>query len=650
MQHKSREKSLIGLVKELRGKSFERTFSFDRETVNEEDRTVWLAISSETPVQRYFGYEILDHSKNSIKTERLEKGLPILMDHNSRDQVGIVEEYEISQDRKLRLKARFGKSQRASEIYQDVLDGIRKNTSVGYEIHNVVLERIEEDENYYRVTSWSPFEGSIVSIPADLESGIGRSKEHIEEDLIMPKVNDTREEITSQPKVENVVQLSENEKESIRQKETNRINEILSLSREFEQYDVKELADSFVKDSTRSAEDFRKDILDIISKRQKEFKTVQPAEEKIQRISMNLRYKPLKAFRDMPLENGKTLKAEEAAYRAGQWLLARVYNNEKAQKFCRDNGIDYRVMSGSALSTGGAVIPVEMEQAVIDLRDTYGVARQLANVRPMTSDSLQIPRRDSGLTAYYFADDDGTGITASDKGWGQVTLNAKKLGVLARVSRDMVEDAIINVIDDLAREMAYAFAVAEDQAFIDGDGTSTYGGITGIRTKLNGTAYASLIDLTSGDDQFTEVIASDLALIMGSVAAYAKMGAVWLISETGKSLMFDRLALAAGGNTMIDVAGQPRPSYAGYPIITSQAMPTTQAAQNDQIMFMFGRFDMAASLGSRRGIEVQVLQERYAELGQLGIVATERYDIVVHDLGSTTAADYGPVAGARGNT
>ena len=67
-----------------------------------------------------------------------------------------------------------------------------------------------------------------------------------------------------------------------------------------------------------------------------------------------------------------------------------------------------------------------------------------------------------------------------------------------------------------------------------------------------------------------------------------------------------------------------------------------------QALAAFGRFDLATSIGSRRGIEIQVLQERYAELGQLGIIGTERFDIVTHDLGSTTVK--GPVAAVYGGT
>src|SRR6185369_8440017 len=138
--------------------------------------------------------------------------------------------------------------------------------------------------------------------------------------------------------------------------------------------------------------------------------------------------------------------------------------------------------------------------------------------------------RKTGLTAYFFNDDDGTGITASDKSWDSVNLAAKKLGVLSRVSRDLVDDAIINMVDDLAQEMSYAFAVKEDNCLFIGDGTSTYGGMQGINAKIEGTAYASRIALTTGHDTFAEVDATDLTNVMAGVAAFAKPGSVWITS------------------------------------------------------------------------------------------------------------------------
>jgi HK97 family phage major capsid protein len=69
--------------------------------------------------------------------------------------------------------------------------------------------------------------------------------------------------------------------------------------------------------------------------------------------------------------------------------------------------------------------PVQFNQAIIDLREEYGVFRMAVAPTPMGSDSMTIPRRAGGLTAY-FPGENGA-ITESQKSWGQVTLNAKKI-------------------------------------------------------------------------------------------------------------------------------------------------------------------------------------------------------------------------------
>ncbi|MEW6307137.1 MAG: phage major capsid protein, partial [Verrucomicrobiota bacterium] len=71
-----------------------RNFAVVREEINEKDRTVGLSFSSETPVERWFGYEILDHRKTSVMLDRLNRGGALLVDHNTRDQVGVIESSE----------------------------------------------------------------------------------------------------------------------------------------------------------------------------------------------------------------------------------------------------------------------------------------------------------------------------------------------------------------------------------------------------------------------------------------------------------------------------------------------------------------------------------------------------------------------------
>lgn len=653
--------------KHLIGQKVERNFTFDRAGIDEEKRTVWLSIASDQPYERWWGVEILDMRRKSIRDQRLKQGLSILVDHDSTDIVGKAESYEFTTDNKLRLLARFGKSARAQEIFQDVIDGIRTDTSVGYVIHDLVLEKQEENKSTYRVTDWEPLEGSLVSIPADPSVGVGRSfepptrKENImtPEEIRAAAEKQVREEIEAKRQADAAAaaKAAADAAELQRQIDASnaRIHSLLAAGDLFKDQGGPELARELIKDPKATEETFKARMFEL----QRGKQTPTPVSHPNQGAQFGegarqiLRYSALRAFKDQTFEDGKTMKAEEAAYRAGQWLAAAVYRKENAMKWCRDHGIgvpgshEVRVMTGNSLAAGGALIPQEMENAIIDLRDTYGAARQLARIRPMATDSLSVPRRESGLTAYFFGDDDGAGLTASDKGWGNVSFTAKKLGILARVGDDLIEDAAINVVDDLAMEMGWAFAKKEDECWIDGDGTSTYGGMTGLRPKFVATAYASRITLATNHDLMSEVDATDLANVMAGIAQFARPGANWLCSGTFKASVFDRIVGTAGGNSVQTLAGMVQPSYLGYPIVTSEAMPSdTTTDFTSLVMAMFGNFRQSTSLAARRGITIKVLTERYAELGQLGIIGTERFDLVNHDLGSTTAK--GPVAAAYG--
>jgi hypothetical protein len=76
-----------------------RAMEFERESLDVSARTVALTFSSEYPVQRYFGTEVLDHSPSSIRLQRLRNKGPLLIDHNNsaRDLVGCVESVEFGE-------------------------------------------------------------------------------------------------------------------------------------------------------------------------------------------------------------------------------------------------------------------------------------------------------------------------------------------------------------------------------------------------------------------------------------------------------------------------------------------------------------------------------------------------------------------------
>ena len=168
------------LQRHLQSGRAERALLVERAAVDVEARTATLAFASETPYERYWGIEILDCTATSMRTGRLRSGANLLCDHDGTDVVGVIESVEIGPDRVGRAVVRFGKSARAEEVWQDVVDGIRRNVSVGYMIHKAQLVESADGVETYRVTDWEPFEVSLVSIPADASVGVGRSAEQLE--------------------------------------------------------------------------------------------------------------------------------------------------------------------------------------------------------------------------------------------------------------------------------------------------------------------------------------------------------------------------------------------------------------------------------------------------------------------------------------
>lgn len=133
-----------------------------------EGRVVEASLSSDTPVRRKGGNEILSHDPEAVDLSRAP--LPLLAGHDSsRLPIGIVEDLRLEGGR-LRGRLRFGASRRSSEIWEDVRAGILRSVSIGYE----VLKTARKGGSYL-VTRWTPYEVSLVALPADVSVGIGRN-------------------------------------------------------------------------------------------------------------------------------------------------------------------------------------------------------------------------------------------------------------------------------------------------------------------------------------------------------------------------------------------------------------------------------------------------------------------------------------------
>ena len=346
------------------------------------------------------------------------------------------------------------------------------------------------------------------------------------------------------------------------------------------------------------------------------------------------RYGAMKAF--------KGPKAEENAYRSGMWLRATLLGDQRAARWCANHKVgaaDIRNVAGTTPNeAGGALVPEELSQTIIDLREMYGAFRQNTRVVPMGRDVMVVPRRAGGLSIGPVGENPASAMSESTPTWNDVTLTAKKAGGLSKLSTEIAEDAVIDMADWVADEAAYAFATFEDQCGFIGTGLSTYLGIRGLTNLLAAAGgLAGAVDAASGHDTFAEIDASDLAALIGKCPAYALPGAKFYCSAMAHALVFGRLMAAAGGNTIQNLQGGYGFSYLGFPIVITQVLPSVTTDLSDVAMLLFGDLTKSSTMGDRRDMRVFVSPHRFMDTDQIGISFTSRFDIVNHDVGTTTA-------------
>ena len=605
------------------GQRLEREFAIDRATVNADSRTVAIAWSSEAPVERGWGIEILDHSLLAVRLQRLTDGAPLLLQHDPDRQIGVIESASIGADKVGRALVRFSRSALGEEILQDITDGIRSKVSVGYIIHDI--ERVPNDErgDVYRVTAWEPLELSIVSIPADNSVGVGRA-------IQQPEVSDMPEIQAETPVERDPVEPTETTETAETRAVETPVNpesaQIRAVGAHFGHRDLAEdhimLGGSLAEFRARLKKDAQPDPVPSAAR----------VEARIPHAG-NLR-----AFRPESYAGGRR-EAEESAYRAGQWCRATVFGDQEAARWCRDYGV--RVMTG--LGAGQSVIvPDELVLPIIKLREQYGLARRLCRVHPMASDTASIPRLTAGATAYFVGRESAP--SQSNPAFDNITLTARNVAAETRISNDYADDSAINLADMIAEEHARAFAIKEDSCLINGDGTSTYGGIVGLRAAILGLAGA--VDAATNHDTFAEIDAADLRKVTAALPDIPGIMPVWLTSKPGQNLLFGRLTDAASGNNKRDLSAKMPDQWAGYDILTSPEMPKVATDLSDVAMVLFGDFRMGVVLGDRRGMTMMVDPYSLSSYQQVKIISSERFDINCHGVGTAGAA--GPIVALIG--
>lgn len=477
------------------GTELHRSFAVDRAAINEEARTVELAFSSEEPYDRWWGREILDHTATSIRLGRLTEGGPLLMDHNARDHVGVIESVRIGADRVGRAVVRFGKSARAEEIWQDVKDGIRRNVSVGYVIHRAVLVETGDDIDTYRVTDWEPYEVSMVAVPADPTVGVGRSAEGGVEatPIIETETPEPPKEIRIMDKKDEI-NVAEVEARGAANA-TKAINDIIAIG---EQYKCTDLAAQYIREG-KSVDQFKTAVMERLSSKPLPTADIGLTEKEAQRFSF------LRAINALANPTDRKAQTEAAFERECSDAFSAKFGRA-AQGFFVPHEVQKRDLTVGSNTGGGYTVATDlMSMNFIDLlRNKLALTGLGAQFLSGLVGQIAIPRQTGGATAYWVAESGAP--TESAQAFDQVPMSPKTVGAFTDISRKLLLQSSLDMEGFVRNDLATVLALALDLAGVNGSGSSNQptgvlntSGIGSVAGGDNGLAptWAHIVELES---------------------------------------------------------------------------------------------------------------------------------------------------------
>lgn len=601
-----------------------RIASFDRAAINEDERTVELSISSEEPYERYFGIEILDHAPGSVDMSRMKAGAPLLFNHDRNAHLGRIIAARLDNGR-LRITAKFSKSKFAEEKWQDVRDGILREASVGYAVEKMTLEKEEDGVSTYRVNAWEPFEGSLVTVPADATVGVGRSadaekeisltlKIKVDETIEPPEKRETQIPAmpsetqpiatTAEPKIE----ITRERAEAV-SAERKRVADIQELSRHFAEkglggrkIDTSKLAGECIAEG-KSARDFQDAVV------RGAFDEVKPIV--VPEVGMSEKekkeYSLLRAMRTRAL--GVFDGLEKAAHEAHAKLIGKepegggfYIPQDVMNGRAFPNGISpqqVRALFAGAYAAAGALVADDISAfSLIELlRNQMFTVQMGALTLSGLRGNVPIPRQTGGATASWLAED--ATISETNQTVGQLNLSPHRLGARTSYTQQLLAQSSIDVENFVRQDLMSVIAIARDLAALHGTGVS------GQPVGITNTTGVATVQLASADSlTYAKAVAFETTLAQSNAIA-GRLGFITSPQARANAKQLSRFA-----NTDTPV-WTPENLVNGYP-----AVATNQIASPG---VLFGNF---ADLILADWAETSVIVDPYtsAAAGQIRII------------------------------
>jgi len=339
-------------------------------------------------------------------------------------------------------------------------------------------------------------------------------------------------------------------------------------------------------------------------------------------------------------DSGKAtmFRSSSDAEACGRWIRGYVLGRAEDRSWYEKH-VEARALSPNDNSKGGVFIPDTFASTVIRLVESYGAFPAQANNLQMASDTLYIPRRTAGNTAYHTGANSETTVT--DMATDNVLLSSKEVRVGTRVPNQLIDDSAIDLAGLVAQEFALAIALRIDEDGFIGTGASTYGGIRGIQWKFeNETLTAGIHD--SSQTAVTALTVDDFANTIAKLPTYASQSPTcgWYTTPQMHALAMQSLALGGNGALASEIVdGVRRPVFMGWPVFFNNVMRKT--ASTGQCVALFGDLKRSSHFALRRQVAVRASTDRFIEFDQTYFQATVSYDAVTSDVGD--ASNAGPV-------
>lgn len=551
-------------------------------SVNEDDYSIELIASTGARGMRVPWYdepyfEELAMGHGNIRLDRFNNGAPLLDNHESQnlnDQIGVVERSWI-ENGKLHARVRFRSNEKSQEIFNDVKNGVIRNVSVGYKIHEMEESQGDDDEFVTRVaTDWEPVELSFVPINFDMHATTRTEKQIGNNVIKVRKKHNNSQETEKMENTENrSAEVKDNNNDGVR-------NEFLEIMEIGEKFGMQDVAKTFIQNG-RSAAELKDEVLNRMGS--KSNSRVQPKQNDEIGLTSNevKRYSVVKALRAQIDNNWKGAEFELEVSNAAKKQFARNTNGfliptdvlkRAPAMMVKDQGTE-----ANPLTTGGGLVHQDKPKTYIEMLHDAIVAKKLGAQVLSLRGAVPFPRETSDLDAYWVGE--GVAPKSSVITTEQVVVEPKTVGANVDITRALLNQADIAVESYIMRKLTSKIGRKIDEAIFFGTGGKQPLGITNIE---------GVHHINSGGILSIESIVAMETAVANANAIDGKLAYLTNAKTMGKM----KLKLQQEGipGYLWQSVSRDEGLVNGYPAYYTNMIPSTLGENKDLSALIFGNF------------------------------------------------------------